>query len=326
MLAVCLQVMKVKEGGFHQSSLIAMVSLLKPRPKQKRVRFKRYSKGYVNNNKFRLILLLLILLGGDVERHPGPVSLEQFKGMNKGQRGKIPKPEMEQLLNALVDREHTDEEATNNDVMAELRTIKEDLQEIKGLKTTVEGQGSKILELEKEVNVLKDTVTAQQRFWEEIEGEKRCKKLIFLGIKEEEGINDSTKITEVLQHLQISDEIDIEESKRLGRRREAENDEEIVHKRPILVTVKEKGMRNKVLKNARKLKDTNEGSWMKTVFIKADEHPEVRKEMKRLNDIARQERDKPENTGVEIKFDRRARKITRNGETIDSFRLISLFQ
>ena len=85
-------------------------------------------------------------------------------------------------------------------------------------------------------------------------------------------------------------------------------------------------MRNKVLKNARKLKDTNEGSWMKTVFIKADEHPEVRKEMKRLNDIARQERDKPENTGVEIKFDRRARKITRNGETIDSFRLISLFQ
>ena len=85
-------------------------------------------------------------------------------------------------------------------------------------------------------------------------------------------------------------------------------------------------MRNKVLKNARKLKDSDEGSWMRKVFIKADEHPEIRKEMKRLNDVARLEREKPENAGVEVKFDRKARKVTRNGDTIDSFRLISIFQ
>ena len=323
MLAVCLHIVKVKETGFHQLSVTEMASLTNLRRRRMRIRTKRKYK-YVNN-KYRLLLLLLLLLGGDVERHPGPVTLEQFKGMNAAQRNRVSKPEMEALLIEMM-REPQAGDATNNDVMAELRTIKEDLAEIKGLKTTVDGHGTKISELEREVKTLRETVTAQQRFWEEIEGEKRCKNLVFLGIKEEDDINDNTKVQQVLQKLEVAADIEIEGAKRLGRLREVEDDEEIVHKRPLLVTVKEKSMRNQVLKNARKLKDTEEGSWMRTVFIKADEHPEIRKEMKRLNDVAKLEQGKPENAGVEVKFDRKARKVTRNGDTIDSFRLISIFQ
>ena len=113
---------------------------------------------------------------------------------------------------------------------------------------------------------------------------------------------------------------------RLGKKREAEGDEVVVHKRPLLVTVNSRIMRNNVLKNAKNLKDVEEGNWMKTVFIKADEHPEIRKEMKRLNDVFQHERAKAENVGAEIKFDRKARKITKNGQIVDEFQLTSLFQ
>ena len=85
-------------------------------------------------------------------------------------------------------------------------------------------------------------------------------------------------------------------------------------------------MWNTVLKNAKKLKDVGEDSVFSKVFIKADEHPAVRKEMQRLHKVAQSEKEKPENVGVEIIFDRKSRKVTRNGEEIDTYGLISYFQ
>ena len=132
MLAVCLHIVKVKETGFHQLSFTEMASLQKLRRKRMRIRTKRKYK-YVNN-KYRLLLLLLLLLGGDVERHPGPVTMEQFKAMNNTQRSKVTKPEMEALLNEMMRQPQAGAEgdATTNDVMAKLQTITDDLAEIKG--------------------------------------------------------------------------------------------------------------------------------------------------------------------------------------------------
>ena len=147
--------------------------------------------------------------------------------------------------------------------------------------------------------------------------------MIFLGIKEDEAA-DEDKVAQVLQQLKITEKVEVQKTDRLGKRRVTEG-EEVVHKRPLLVTVKSKLMRNNVLKNAKNLKDVGD-SWLKTVFIKADEHPEIRKEMKRLNEVFKLEKAKAENTGLEVKFDRKARKITRNGDVIDSFCVASLFQ
>ena len=277
------------------------------------------------NRDFMLILILILLLSGDVETNPGPVSFVQYKDMNKSQRGKVSKPDMELILNQLAEK-NDGEGNLNADLLKELREIKNELKDIKDIKIKVENHETKISNLQEEVKSLKDAVIAQQKFWEETDKEKRCKKLIFLGMKED-GTGDNIKVEGVLRQLQISDEIEIDEIKRLGRIRETEEDEaEVVHKRPLLVEVKSREMRNNVLKHARNLKDVDEGSWMKTVFIKADEHPEIRKEMKRLNDVFKDEKMKAENTGIEVKFDRKARKVTRNGETVDSFQVLSLFQ
>ena len=74
--------------------------------------------------------------------------------------------------------------------MGILKTIRDEIQEIKELKVNLEGQEKKISQLEKEVKTLKETVVVQQKFWEEIDNEKRCKNLIFLGIKEDEAADE----------------------------------------------------------------------------------------------------------------------------------------
>ena len=48
--------------------------------------------------------------------------------------------------------------------------------------------------------------------------------------------------------------------------------------------------------------------------------------MQRLHKVAQSEKEKPENVGVEIIFDRKSRKVTRNGEEIDTYGLISYFR
>ena len=270
-----------------------------------------------------LVLIFILLFSGDIETNPGPVSRDQYKEMNKTQRTKVSKPDLETLLTQIIDSNV--EGGTNAEILKELKDIKREIQEVKDLKLEVADNKKVIKELRSEIKELKDTVVAQQKFWEEIDKEKRCKKLVFLGIKEDKTEDDS-KVKEILQTLQVSNEVEINQVKRLGKIRETEGDENTVHKRPLLVEVNTREMRFSVLKNSRKLKDSPEDSWMKSVFIKADEHPEIRKEMKRLNDVFKQERDKPENTGIEIRFDRKARKVTRNGETIDSFRTLSIFQ
>lgn len=113
---------------------------------------------------------------------------------------------------------------------------------------------------------------------------------------------------------------------RLGNRREEDGDEPVIHKRPLLVTVNHVGMRNTVLKNANKLKNEAEGSKFYKIFIKADELPAVRKEMNRLYQVYKTERDKPENIGFEVKLNRKERTVTRNGQVIDKFTLKSFFQ
>ena len=324
LIGLSVHIVKMKREDLTQTVFPALVKLRRHKIMKKRVRRSSYSRKCQSNTEFLLILILIMLLSGDVEVNPGPVSFDQFKDMNKTQRGKVSKPDMELLLNQLA--ESNDEESGSHaDVLKELKEIKKDLKDIKDIKVTVEDHEAKISNLQNEVKNLKDAVVAQQRFWEEIDKEKRCKKLIFLGIEENQ-TEDKTKVDNLLRYLQISDEIEIDEMKRLGRIRESDDEGEVTHKRPLLVEVKSREMRNNVLKHAKNLKDVDEESWMKTVFIKADEHPEIRKEMKRLNDVFKDEKKKAENTGIEVKFDRKARKVTRNGEIIDSFQVLSLFQ
>lgn len=179
--------------------------------------------------------------------------------------------------------------------------------QIKQLKDTIKEQG-KIL-------------SAQQKFMEDTDAEKRSKHMIVLGLKEGEE-DDKDRFEGLITTIGIrTDTITIDEMARLGKLDENQDNK----KRPLRITFEKTSMRNEVLKNAYKLKDQTIDDPYYRVYLKRDTHPEVRKEEKRLYDVFKSEKDKPENADLPVVFDRKTRVVTCNGEIIDRFKLFSNF-
>ena len=61
------------------------------------------------------------------------------------------------------------------------------------------------------------------------------------------------------------------------------------------------------------------GEMFRSVYIKTDIHPAVRKELGRLRKRAYDEKDKPDNVGANIVYDHKNRVVTRNDVVIDRF-------
>lgn len=324
LLAINLNYILRKEDGFYECYYVAMTNLHNPIPKHIRYYSRGNARENTKNNNYRMILLLLILLGGDIESHPGPVSLQQYRDMNAQQRKGLLKDDIAQLLSSIADTPQ--EEISLETIMIELRGIKADIAELKNVKTTVDENKKKIEIMEKEIKSQREILQQQQRFLEKLDNGERYNKLVILGVAENDRTADNDVIDELLELLGVKNDVQVSQVKRLGTRREQDRENPVIHKRPILVTVTGEGMRNTVLKNAKKLKDVTAESKFHKVFIKADEHPAVRAEMQRLYNVFKAEKTKPENVGVEIKFDRKARKVMRNGEEIDKFGLISFFR
>ena len=103
-LVVGVQIAKMGDDNLHQVIYPTLVGLRRHKSMHKNVGLKRRrQKDFKTNNKSLLVLLMLLLLCGDVEQNPGPVSVEQYREMNRGQRGRVTKPDMELLLTQLVD-------------------------------------------------------------------------------------------------------------------------------------------------------------------------------------------------------------------------------
>ena len=85
-------------------------------------------------------------------------------------------------------------------------------------------------------------------------------------------------------------------------------------------------MRYEILKNSSKLKDQAEGSAYRKIFLKKDVHPDVRAEEKRLYEVFKAEKKKPENVNKDVVFNRKTRVVTVNAEEVDRFKLFSSFQ
>ena len=126
----------------------------------------------------------------------------------------------------------------------------------------------------------------------------------------------------ITQTIGVSTNIVIDELVRLGNR-----DENNPNKtRPLKVTFDKPSMRNEILKNAYKLKDQTENDPYHRVYLKRDSHPQVRNEEKRLYEVFKWEKEKPENAEMDVVFDRKTRVVTVNGEEIDRFKLFNSFQ
>ena len=239
-------------------------------------------------------------------------TLDQYKEMSAVQRKKLKK---EELLNLL-------EESIESTVIE--RKLDEILEELKSIREKSEKCENEIRRIDQTVNDHSKILAAQQKFMEQLDGEKRAKHLIVLGLKEERNMSDLDKFNDIVRviGLKPGEDVKVENTERLGTINE--NDQNKV--RPMKVTLESMQMRSQMLKNASKLKDQEEGSAYKRIFLKRDTHPDVRAEEKRLYEVFKAERDKPENVDKEVLFDRKNRVVTVNRDEIDRFRLFSSFR
>ena len=74
------------------------------------------------------------------------------------------------------------------------------------------------------------------------------------------------------------------------------------------------------------LKDQPEESKYRKVFLKRDQHPDVRNEEKRLYEVFKAEKKKPVNADKDVVFDRKTRVVTVNNEEVDRFKLFTSFR
>ena len=225
-------------------------------------------------------------------------------------------------------------------VKNQLATLEENIDVTKqSIKTSEENMikmmNEKIKKVEEKAAAQTDVHATQQKYLETIDKEKRSKNLVFLGIAEADVENEENRyeadketIEEILQLIEVDDSVDIKTIKRLGRLkdRDENDDDERQQKRPLLVTVDNEEMRDHALLNAKKLKDVAEGEPHHKVFIKKDEHPAHRREMKRLYDAWKTEKEKPDNVGKEVIFDRRKKEIRCNGKVFDQYQVPRDFQ
>ena len=251
-------------------------------------------------------------------------SLDAYARMNADDRKGVLKPDLKKIVDEQLALINNDPNTIRNLIVNTIniaidRKFNEFEKRFKELNEHCEGE---IKRLEDKVKEQSRLISAQQRFLEDIDSERRAKNLIVLGLKEDED-DDKDKFLEVARTIGISqDDLVIEKLTRLGKL----NENQTERIRPLKMTFDSPEMKNKVLKNAYKLKNQNDDDPYKKVFLKKDLHPEVRNEEKRLYDVFKKEKAKPENADKSVIFDRKSRIITCNGEEIDKFKLFTHFQ
>ena len=238
-------------------------------------------------------------------------SLEQYREMTAVQRKRLKKDNLLTLL---------DESIENNPVEQKLDEI---LRELKSVNDKWEKCDAEIKRVDQVVDNHSKILSAQQRFMESLDAEKRAKHLIILGLKEDGEGTDLEKFQDIITVIGLNPEnIKAESIERLGTRDENEPN----RTRPIKISLEKSQMRYEILKKSNKLRDQAEGSIYRKIFLKKDVHPDIRAEEKRLYEVFKAERDKPENVGKEVLFDRKTRVVTVNADVVDRFKLFSSFQ
>lgn len=254
-------------------------------------------------------------------------SLEAYARMNAGEKNNVLKTDLKKIVDEQLALFNNDPNTLRNLIVDTINlAIQSKFDELgfdRKFDEFAARYDNEITVLNEKIKEQDRVLSAQQRFLEDLDSEKRAKHLIVLGLKENEEEDDKEKFLDVTQIIGVrNDSIKIEDIVRLGKIDENQQNKT----RPLKVTFEKSSMRNAVLKNAYKLKDQTDEDPYKKVFLKRDTHPEVRNEEKRLYDIFKAEKEKPENVDKSVVFDRKTRVVTCNGEEIDRFKLFSSFQ
>ena len=162
-------------------------------------------------------------------------------------------------------------------------------------------------------------VAQQQTFAESLDARDRQCNLVITGVPEEGEVLDGAttekaKYEKVLSKIGITDTDQIDAPVVMSRMGTRDN----VRIRPILLKMPSKATREKILTNAKKLKEA--GQAYAKVYIRKDVHPATRREWKRLKDAEKSEKEKPENAASTISLDYKARVLLRDNVVIDRWK------
>ena len=198
---------------------------------------------------------------------------------------------------------------TNAELLQEIRELRGTMSNVKEIKEQVKEMGNRL-------TTMYQIVHQQQLFMESIDNRERRCKLVITGLPEgpdDIGTGDIAKLQTVLTKAKCPSEMDPSTFtlRRLGQENNARGP------RPLHVTVTTPQQRETIITAAKELK--NAGGAFARVYIKKDTHPAVRKEVGRLRQREREEKNKAENQGVSIVYDAKQRILTRDGTIIDRF-------
>ena len=234
-------------------------------------------------------------------------TLAELRGMPRAQLDRLTKP---QLIESILESDDAQLWNKLNTISADIAQIKQDMS------SPDSAINKKISSMQTQIDQQAEVIKQQQAFLEAIDRRERETKLVVLGVPDgDEQLDGATSEEEKIRKIwDVMDEnVVIKEHRRLGR-----NDPNSTRKRPILIQLESKDLRDRILRKTRRLKEA--GPAYERVFVKKDVHPSVRNEWKRLRDAENAEKNRPENYGHVIRLDVKERKLYRDDVVIDSWK------
>lgn len=236
-------------------------------------------------------------------------SIAELKGMQRTQLNKLNK---DVLIESILSYKNEGESQMSD----QLTRISQDLAQLRHDIASPDSIINRKLEsMQSQIDRQAEVIKQQQLFLETIDRRERETKLVVLGVPDEaenlEGaVTDEDKLKKIWEVMR--EDFKVRSHRRLGRLEGDSN-----RKRPILVEIESRGMRDGLLSKTRGLKE--KGQPYDRIYVKKDVHPNVRKEWKRLRDAETAEKNRPENVGYVIRLDTRERKLYRDSEVIDQW-------
>ena len=184
-----------------------------------------------------------------------------------------------------------------------------------------------INELKRDRDKMAETLSHHQRMLESIESERRAANVIMTGVPEEqlgEANSDIDKVNLVLSAIGQQN-VEVKSVERLGAQHQDRRPPPggaRPYRRPLKVILKNPDDRRGVLDSARRLKTSDAA--FRSIYVKKDLHPLVRKEFDRLRGVAKREKERPENQGKNVRYDYKERKVYVDDIVVDSFQNVSL--
>ena len=190
-----------------------------------------------------------------------------------------------------------------------------------------EALNKQIHDLQKDKEKMAETLSQHQRMLESIEAERRAANVTMTGVPEEQLGGATTDIEKVKLVLSTIGQqaVEVRSVERLGsqqQERRQPSGSSRPYRRPLKVVLKNADSRKDVLDSARQLKTSD--AIFRSIYVKKDMHPLIRKEFDRLRAVEKREKERPENRGKTVHYDYRERKVYVDDVVVDSFQNVVL--